>query len=44
MVWSILLVRERELNINVNNINDAVKTANEQKTDEEWIVSIRLKR
>ena len=44
MTWLIVLAKEREISINVCNINNAVKTANEQKTDGERIVSIRIKR
>ena len=44
MIYVFLLAKEREIPINVDNINDAVKKANEQKTDEERIVSIRLNR
>ena len=44
MTWFFLLAKEREISINADNINVAVKTANEQKTDGERIVSIRVKR
>lgn len=44
MIYVFLLAKEREITINTDNINDAVKTANEQKTDGEGIVSIKLKR
>ena len=44
MTWLFLLAKEREITINTDNINDAVKTANAQKTDGERIVSIKLKR
>ena len=44
MIYVFLLAKEREIAIKEDNINDAVKKANEQKTDEERIVSIRLNR
>jgi len=44
MTWFVLLAKEREITINTDNINDAVKTADEQKTDGERIVSIKIQR
>ena len=44
MTWFFILAKEREITISADNINDAVKTANEQKTEGEKIVSIRIKR
>ena len=44
MTWLFLLAKEREITISADNINDAMKTANEQKTDGERIVSIKVKR
>ena len=44
MTYLFLLAKERGITINADNINDAVKTANEQKTDGEKIVSIRIER
>ena len=44
MTYLFLIAKEREVTIHADNINDAVKTANEQKTDGEKIVSIKIKR
>lgn len=42
MTWQVILAKERTITINADNINETVKMANEEKTDEEKIVSIRL--
>ena len=44
MTYLFLIAKEREITISADNINDAVKTANEQKTDEERIVRIKIQR
>ena len=42
MKWQVILAEERTITINADNINETVKMANEQKTNEEKIVNIRL--
>ena len=44
MKWSVVLSVEREIDISAENINDAVRVANEKKSPEECIVKIRLDR
>lgn len=44
MKWSVLLAKEREIDIEADNINDVVKIAKFKKTREERIVCIRLNR
>ena len=44
MTYVFLLAKEREITIGADDINDAVNRANEQKTDEERIVTIKLQR
>ena len=44
MKYSVTLAKERVLTINVENINEAIETANAEKTAEEQIISIRSKR
>lgn len=44
MSWQITFAKEREIEIDVDNINDAVNLANEKKLPEERIVKIRLNR
>lgn len=42
MKWQVIIAKERIITINADNINETVKMANEQKTDKEKIVNIRL--
>ena len=42
--WIVTVVTEREIEIQNDNINDVVRTANEKKLPEERIVKIRLNR
>ena len=42
--WLVLLAKEREIEIKANNINAVVEKANVEKTKEERIVRIKLKR
>ena len=42
--WSVLLAKEREIEIEANNINVVVEIAKFKKTKEERIVRIKLKR
>ena len=44
MKWVVTVATERELEMQSENINDAVTIANENKLPEESIVRIRLKR
>ena len=44
MKWQVILAKERTTPIDADNINEVVKMANEEKTDEEKIVNIRLMR
>lgn len=44
MKWQVILAKERTIPIDASNINEAVKMANEEKTDKEKIVNIRLMR
>ena len=44
MEWSVLLAKEREIEIDADNINEVVEIAKSKKTKEERIVSIRLNR
>ena len=44
MKWQVILAEERTIPIDAGNINETVKMANEEKTDEEKIVNIRLMR
>ena len=44
MKWQVILAKERAIPINAGNINEVVKMANEEKTDGEKIVNIRLMR
>ena len=44
MKWSVLLAKEREIEIDADNINEVVEIAKSKKTKEERIVSIRINR
>ena len=44
MTWAVLFAIEREVEIEADNLNEAVKMANYEKTFKERIVSIRLQR
>lgn len=44
MNWSVLLAKEREIEISVDNINQVVEKANVELKEGERIVSIRIKR
>ncbi len=44
MKWQIILAKERTITRDADNINEIIKMANEEKTDEEKIVNIRLVR
>jgi len=44
MKWQIILAKERTIPIDADNTNEVVKMANEEKTEVEKIVSIRLSR
>ena len=44
MKWSVLLAKEREIEIDADNINEVVEIAKSKKTKEERIVRIRLNR
>jgi len=44
MKWVVLLAKEREIEIDTDNINKVVEIAKSKKTKEERIVRIRLSR
>ena len=44
MEWSIILAKEREIEINANNINQVVDKADVEIKEGERVVSIRIKR
>ena len=44
MKWQVIFAEERAILIDADNINEVVKMANEEKTDKEKIVNIRLMR
>jgi len=44
MKWSIILAKEREIEIISENINEVVEKANAEREKGERIVSIRIKR
>ena len=44
MKWQVILAKERTIMRDADNLNEIVKMANEEKTDKEKIVNIKLMR